>query len=380
MGRVSQDPVIGAAAPQVPGDDHPRVPAWAPPWLRGGLAHVPSRWRGGGPAVVAGRALLLVTGTLVALTVWVLSPGTGDVLVLAGVAAAAVVLLGASSVLPWQRWSPRAPIVFPLAVMVALAVLGRGTDQVAGAYVPFFVLCFVYVGVFLPPHTAYGLLPAAVPLYLLSSEALEPTVVVRTVVVSCTWLLVAELLAQLARRQRAAADVLVRDARTDPLTTIGNRRDLEDRMVRLVPGDTVVVCDLDHFKQLNDTRGHAFGDQVLREFGAMLATHLRRDDYAARFGGEEFVLLLHASGTGPAMDVVERLRQTWFDGGGATTFSAGCATLDEVTSAQQALVAADAALYAAKRDGRNCTRSAEAADGWGPRVGADSVRDLSHEL
>jgi diguanylate cyclase (GGDEF)-like protein len=351
-----------------------------PSWVFAFLRRLPQRWRSGGPAVVAGRALLLVTGALVALTVWVLSPGPADQVVLAAVGLTAVGLLVLSTALPWHGWSPRAPLAFPLTVVVALAVLGVGTDSVAGAYVPFFVLCFVYVGVFLPPHTAFGLLPVAVPLYLLASEQLDAKVVVRTVVVACTWVLVAELLAQLARRQRAAADVLVRDARTDPLTTIGNRRDLEDRMLRLVPGDTVVVCDLDHFKQLNDTRGHAFGDQVLREFGAMLATHLRRDDYAARFGGEEFVLLLHASGTGPAMDVVERLRQTWFEGGGATTFSAGCATLDVGTSAQQALVAADAALYAAKRDGRNRTRSAEAADGWGPRVGADSVRDLSHEL
>ncbi|MEZ0165411.1 GGDEF domain-containing protein [Kineococcus sp. LSe6-4] len=353
---------------------------WAPAWLRAGTRRVPARWRAGGPAVVAGRALLLVTGALLALTVWVLAPDAGDTLVLAGVSAAALALLAGSAVLPWHRWPVRAALVFPLTVMGALAVLGTSTEHLAGAYVPFFVLCFVYVGVFLPPRTAFGLLPVAVPLYLLASDDLDLTVVVRTAVVVCTWLIVAELLAQLARRQRAAADVLVRDARTDPLTTIGNRRDLEDRMTRLAPGDTVVVCDLDHFKQVNDTHGHAFGDQVLREFGAMLAAGLRRDDYAARFGGEEFVLLLHASGTGPAMDVVDRLRQTWRDGGGATTFSAGCATLDEVTTAEQALVAADAALYAAKRAGRDRTRSAEAADGWGPRVGADTVRDLSHEF
>ncbi|MEZ0494536.1 GGDEF domain-containing protein [Kineococcus sp. TBRC 1896] len=341
---------------------------------------VPARWLTGGPAVVAGRALLLVSGTLVALTAWLLSPGPTDQLVLAAAGVGALALLGVSSALPWDRWSPRAPLVFPLAVMGALAAVGTGTRDVAGAYVPFFVLCFVYVGVFLPSRTAYGLLPVAVPLYLLSSEGHDSTVVVRTVVTACVWLLVAELLAQLAQRQRAAADVLVRDARTDPLTTIGNRRDLEDRMTRLRPGDTVVVCDLDHFKQLNDSRGHAFGDQVLREFGAVLAAGLRRDDYAARFGGEEFVLLLHGSGTAAAVDVVERLRQTWCEAGGATTFSAGCATLDDVTSAERALVAADAALYAAKRDGRDRTRSAEAADGWGPRVGADSVRDLSHEF
>nr|WP_281373027.1 GGDEF domain-containing protein [Kineococcus aurantiacus] len=256
--------------------------------------------------------------------------------------------------------------------MAGLAVLGSATRTVTGAYVPLFVLFFVYVGLHLPPRTAYWLLPAALPLYLLTSEPLDVQVVVRTLVVACVWVVVAEVLAGTVRRQRAAADLLVRDARTDPLTTIGNRRDLEDRMTLLAPGDTVVVCDLDHFKQLNDTRGHAFGDQVLREFGAMLAGSLRRGDHAARFGGEEFVLLLHGSGTGPALDVVERLRQTWAERGGATTFSAGCATLDDVTTAQQALVAADAALYAAKRAGRNRTRSAEAADGWGPRVEAET--------
>ncbi|WP_432561429.1 GGDEF domain-containing protein [Kineococcus sp. SYSU DK003] len=339
-------------------------------WWRRWGGRLPQRWRSGGPAVVAGRGLLLLTGLLVVLTAPLLGLPPDGWLVLLALGAAGLGLLAAGTAVPWARLPPRAPLAFPLLQMIGLAVLGATTEEAAGAYVPLFVLSFVYCGVFLPQRTAYWLLPAAVPLYLLTSEPVTPQVAVRTVVVACVWVLVSELLAVGARRQRLAAELLVRDARTDPLTTIGNRRDLEDRMTLLAPGDTVVVCDLDHFKQVNDSRGHAFGDQVLREFGAVLAAGLRRGDYAARFGGEEFVLLLHGSGNAVAVDVVARLRQTWAEQGGATTFSAGCATLDEVTSAHQALVAADAALYAAKHAGRDCTRSAESADGWGPRVGA----------
>ncbi|WP_432541937.1 GGDEF domain-containing protein [Kineococcus sp. SYSU DK002] len=330
--------------------------------------------RTGGPAVVAGRALLVVTGLVLALTAPLLGPSPGDWTALAALAVALVAALVASAAVPWHRLPERAPLAFPLAQVTGLAVLGHAAGDLAATCAPLFFLSFVHVGLHLPRRTAWWLLPAAAPLHLLAGGHLDPRAVAGTAAAACVWVLVAEVLADLTRRHRATADHLTRDARTDALTTIGNRRDLEDRMTLLGPGDTVVVCDLDHFKQLNDTHGHARGDQVLREFGAMLAGGLRRGDYAARFGGEEFVLLLHGSGTGPALDVVDRLRHTWAARGGATTFSAGCATLDDATTAEQALVAADAALYAAKRAGRDCTRSAEAADGWGPRVGTETTR------
>ena len=346
------------------------------PWWRRAVERLPGRWLGGGPAVVAGRALIAVTGLLVLSTVPFLLPTVREWTIVLVVVAVNLALLVLSLAVPWARLGPRGPVAFVLVQMLGLAAVGAGTERVSGAYVPLFTLDFAYLGLFLPQRTAYWLLPAALPLCLLTSEGVSAQVVVRTIVVACVWVLVAEVLAGTTRRQRAASDLLERDARTDPLTTIGNRRDLQDRMALLVPGDSVVVCDLDHFKQLNDTRGHAFGDQVLREFGAVLRAGLRRGDYAARFGGEEFVLLLHGSGTAVAIDVVERLRGSWREQGGATTFSAGCATLDEETGAEQALVAADAALYAAKRSGRDCTRSAEAADGWGPRVEGSSAAVL----
>ena len=336
--------------------------------VRRWAGRVPGRWLRGGPAVVAGRALLAVTGLLVALTVPLLRPTPSDWLVLLGLAALDLAFLLGSLVVPWPRLGARGPVLFLLVQVVGLAVVGTTTERVAGVYVPLFTLGFAYAGYFLPPRTVYAVLPVALPLLLLASGGLDVGVVVRAVVAACVWVLVAEGLAAATRRQRAASAVLERDARTDPLTTIGNRRDLEDRMTLLVPGDSVVVCDLDHFKQLNDTHGHAFGDQVLRDFSALLRSGLRRDDHAVRFGGEEFVLLLPGSGTDVAVDVVERLRATWRESGGATTFSAGCATLDGSTDAQRALVAADAALYAAKRAGRDRTRSAEAGEGWGPRV------------
>ena len=339
-----------------------------PRWRRL-LRRLPPALRAGGRPVAAGRVLVLVTALLVLLTAPLLGPAGAQWLPFAGVAAGAAAVLGASVLVPWRRLPALAATAFPLLVMAGLALLARSGAPVDGAYGPLFVLCFVFTGLVLVPRTGWALLPAAVPLHVLAAGALDARTAVRTVVAACVWIIVSEVLADLIRRQRATTDVLRRDARTDPLTTVGNRRDLEARMRLLAPGDSVVVVDLDHFKQLNDSRGHAYGDEVLRDFGALLGRSLRRGDHAARFGGEEFVLLLPATPTGAAVDVVERLREAWAAGGGATTFSAGCATLDEVTSAQQALVAADAALYAAKDAGRDRTRSAAAAEGWGPRVG-----------
>ncbi|WP_432523119.1 GGDEF domain-containing protein [Kineococcus sp. SYSU DK006] len=339
-----------------------------PRWRRL-LRRLPPGLRAGGRPVVAGRVLVLVTTLLVLLTTPLLVPTGRDLLVVAASAAGAAAVLAGSLLVPWRRLPAAAATAFPLLVMAGLALLSRTGVHVDGAYAPLFVLCFVFTGLVLVPRTGWALLPAAVPLHLVVAGGPSAPAATRTVVAACVWIVVSEVLADLVRRQRAATDVLRRDARTDPLTTVGNRRDLEARMRLLAPGDSVVVVDLDHFKQLNDSRGHACGDEVLRDFGALLARGLRRGDHAARFGGEEFVLLLPATPTSAAVDVVERLREAWAAGGGATTFSAGCATLDESTSAQQALVAADAALYAAKDAGRDRTRSAAAAEGWGPRVG-----------
>jgi diguanylate cyclase (GGDEF)-like protein len=114
-----------------------------------------------------------------------------------------------------------------------------------------------------------------------------------------------------------------------------------------------VICDLDNFKLVNDTFGHAQGDMVLQDFGRILNGALRGDDYAARYGGEEFVLFLSDTDAAQTRDVLIRLHRRWARVQPDVTFSAGYATYRSGMTPMQALEAADQALYMAKESGRN---------------------------
>jgi len=163
--------------------------------------------------------------------------------------------------------------------------------------------------------------------------------------------------------------LLDREAREDRLTGAVVRRVLERRLLatfRAAADEgralSVIMCDLDHFKPINDTFGHLAGDRALALVGSVLARHKRTDDLLARYGGEEFTLLLdNADGLGALM-VAERLRAAVeaidFEVDGTPVplrISAGVAAFPEVTvkTATELLLLADAALYEAKRRGRN---------------------------
>ncbi|HEY0711797.1 MAG TPA: GGDEF domain-containing protein, partial [Polyangia bacterium] len=105
-----------------------------------------------------------------------------------------------------------------------------------------------------------------------------------------------------------AVESLRSDSLRDELTGLANRRLADRRLADVRVGDALVVLDLDHFKELNDTQGHAAGDELLRRFGGDIRSSLRDSDFAARIGGDEFMLYLPGAGMG-ATAVVERLRQ-----------------------------------------------------------------------
>ena len=162
----------------------------------------------------------------------------------------------------------------------------------------------------------------------------------------------------------------------DELTTIANRRFFEkaladewNRAVRREEPLSLILVDLDHFKELNDRRGHRAGDDCLRSVGRLLGDAIRRSgEVVARYGGEEFAVLLPGTDTLDAVRVAERLRQSiekldivYSDGvRWRVTASAGVATmLPRIGDTMEMLVdRADRALYAAKHAGRNAVRVA----------------------
>ncbi|MBI1844517.1 MAG: GGDEF domain-containing protein [Actinobacteria bacterium] len=137
----------------------------------------------------------------------------------------------------------------------------------------------------------------------------------------------------------------------DELTGVGNRRHAMALLAGLSPGDGVMMIDLDHFKQVNDSFGHETGDALLRELGGYLSASLRDRDAVARFGGDEFVALLR--GVGDKVDeVVVRLLDGWRALNPATSLSIGLALHEAGVSPHVTLQRADEALYEAKGRGR----------------------------
>jgi diguanylate cyclase (GGDEF)-like protein len=163
---------------------------------------------------------------------------------------------------------------------------------------------------------------------------------------------------------------MIRLSQTDSLTGVQNRRQLfsrleleRERAARFGEPFALLLLDVDRFRELNEVAGHAAGDLVLREVAELLTRELRGVDLVARYGGEEFAVVLPRSGAVEAAEAAERLRAavagSAFDGapGGRVTVSVGGAWLPGDARDVASLVdAADAALFAAKRAGRNAAR------------------------
>jgi diguanylate cyclase (GGDEF)-like protein len=333
-----------------------RAPHEAPVVVRL-LAHVPPWARAGGNAAAAGRVLLLFGGAVVILGALCLGVDGHGLAVLAGTSGAMLGLVALSLRVSWHAdgWGT---LAFPLALLLALGTVGLTTSGVASAFVGLIPMCFVYAGLFHPGRAAFALLPAAFGAYIAMATTLDGRAVVRLLVYAVTWWGTAQVIALATAYQRDVRRRLRTDARTDALTSLGNRRDLDERLAGAQAGDCVVIADLDHFKRVNDTRGHAAGDLVLERFGHVLAEHLRRRDYAARYGGEEFVLILPRTEPVQAMNTLRALRAEWAEEGTGVTFSAGIALITPGTPAASALAAADIALYRAKQAGRDRFRIA----------------------
>ena len=156
--------------------------------------------------------------------------------------------------------------------------------------------------------------------------------------------------------------------KTDPLTQIDNRNglavnvDLANKRYKMQQTvSSLVMLDIDHFKQINDTHGHPAGDAILQQLAAIIKESMRENDSVARYGGEEFAIILHNTTSDNASHFVERLRKaiedtefTFQETVIKVTISFGIAQISTKGGDNKAwMEAADKALYQAKRQGRN---------------------------
>ena len=176
--------------------------------------------------------------------------------------------------------------------------------------------------------------------------------------------------ASLAAQLRTALQKVELDAATDALTGHWNRRALDDVLKQQLERRTasgrpfsILMLDIDFFKNINDEFGHMVGDDVLRAFAQRLREFLRADDFCARFGGEEFVVVLPDTRLPAAMEIGERIRQGIAQAPLLpkprvhATVSIGAASMEREQSVNELFAAADAAVYLAKNEGRNQVRS-----------------------
>lgn len=165
-------------------------------------------------------------------------------------------------------------------------------------------------------------------------------------------------------------------ANSDPLTGLPNRRALDQHLRsafenarRLGSPLALAICDIDHFKQFNDTHGHVIGDEVIKFVGSSLGRAANNDIFAARYGGEEFVLVFERAAAADALPILDKIRATIAarelkvtntgQSLGKLSFSGGIATINIQDSPGSILKRADAALYQAKQGGRNRINTAE---------------------
>ena len=159
------------------------------------------------------------------------------------------------------------------------------------------------------------------------------------------------------------------EARTDVLSGALNRKAFDEKLHLLLTTFrrerkpfVLVLIDIDHFKRINDTHGHPAGDSVVANVGSFLKSSVRQGDYVARYGGDEFALLLPDTGLDVGKELLESIRvkgsQTNFDIGvrgeqAAVTFSVGVAAVGEGDTADTLILRADRGLYRSKQGGRN---------------------------
>lgn len=224
----------------------------------------------------------------------------------------------------------------------------------------------VLIALFIAGYIGYLALPDA-------EMVIQPLIVPVVFFFGACFVLVVCVLAINTVRDVRRLGVLERECVTDALTGLNNRRYFDARIKEEIARASrssvplsILMIDIDRFKSINDSRGHAAGDEVLRRLGELIAGVIRASDIAARYGGEEFVVIAPDTPGSEAATLAERLRRATENasllpspgatgaGQGKVTVSVGVASLGGAHGdAQSLLKGADEALYRAKGEGRN---------------------------
>ena len=289
---------------------------------------------------------------------------TGDLLVALLDAVLVASLAGLAVYSYWTQKTRVASVCLALLCVVGVlsTIYMRGASQ---AYWLYPVLVAVYFlirrkeALLLTSLTVLALLPVLTG----QVDPMTLTAILITSAVTCAF---AFAFATVTRSQR---DVLIRLARKDPLTGVGNRRALSEKLDKVIAANvrtqapaSMLMLDLDHFKRVNDRYGHATGDQILVRLTEIIKRRLRVTDSVYRIGGEEFVVVVDGQNLTNASRLAEQLR-TIIEGNalapaGSVTISLGVAQHQTGESADSWLRRADSALYEAKEAGRNTIKLA----------------------
>jgi diguanylate cyclase (GGDEF)-like protein len=303
----------------------------------------------------------LGAGLLVALGQWQSQRFVGGARSAAGDSAAARRRwIVASALVSGLFWGATSIALFPAGSVPHQLLLAFILVAITALWLPLFALTRLALVVFAVP----GLLPMAFGL-LASPEPPQTTMGSLLVLLIGVFAAVAHATRRIFFADVAARRELYRQATHDCLVGLANRAEFHRRAQTLeIMGDrpyAMLFIDVDHFKEVNDTAGHAAGDELLCRIGAVLKDAVRKEDLAARLGGDEFAILMQdcsaADAAEVAANVLERIRGLALTCGSrrrrmSASIGIAC-SVDLCASPAKLLEAADQACYAAKRGGRN---------------------------
>lgn len=321
--------------------------------------------------VAASRALALfaAAGGLWLLVVGATIPGfagEGPALVASFATSAALLI---ASVGLWFH-APHVPgrllAAGPLMAVAVIGALNLVTEDASTGSQLFLLWPVLFAASFLSRRRTLVVLVAVVVAEAIVMGALEPLdgAVVDTTGLAVVYAVAAVAVLTFRTRVELLLAALSAQAREDALTGLPNRRAFDDQLGQLATlshrwGEplSLLAVDIDRFKEVNDTRGHPAGDQVLRSVAEALRRSGREADIVARVGGDEFAMILPrcplADAVVIAADVREQVSAHTAALGEAVTVSVGVATMPQMgTTPEQLILSADAALYAAKLEGR----------------------------